>query len=47
MLLMGNNIRCARVGGSSNNGLLCGSFTLNVNNAASHANWNYGASLYY
>lgn len=42
---LGNNIRFARVGGNSDNGLLCGSFSLAVNNAVTLSNWNYGASL--
>ncbi len=37
----------ARCGGSSTNGLLCGSFTLIVNDAVSRANWHSGASLSY
>lgn len=37
----------ARVGGSSANGLLCGSFALAVHAAASPAIWDYGASLSY
>lgn len=35
------------VGGDCNNGSRCGARYLNVNNAASIANWNVGASLSY
>ena len=35
----------ARFGGSSFNGLLCGSFALNVNNVVSIVNIEYGVSL--
>ena len=37
----------ARFGGNSDNGLICGSFALNVNNAVSVSNWNFGLSLNY
>lgn len=41
---------CARVplrGGNSNNGVKDGAFYVNLNNDASNANWNIGASLTY
>ena len=34
----------AIAGGNSNNGFKCGARYLNVNNLASKANWNIGAS---
>ena len=37
----------AIVGGNSTNGLLCGPWAVNLNNAASNANWNIGASIFY
>lgn len=37
----------ARFGSNPNDGLLVGAFALNVNNAVSHSNWNYGVALSY
>ncbi len=40
-------VAVAIVGGNCNNGSKCGARYLNVNNAASNARWNIGASLSY
>jgi hypothetical protein len=37
----------ARFGSNPNDGLLVGAFALNVNNASSNSNWNYGVALTY
>lgn len=37
----------ALVGGNCNNGSNCGADYVNLNNAASNANWNIGASRFY
>lgn len=37
----------ARFGSNPNNGFLVGAFALNVNNAVSNSNWNYGVALSY
>jgi hypothetical protein len=37
----------ARFGSNPNNGLLVGVWALNVNDAVSNSNWNYGVSLNY
>ena len=39
--------RDAYRGGNSNNDAQCGAFYLNLNNTASNANWNIGASQSY
>lgn len=38
-------VRVALAGGNCNNGARCGARYLNLNNLASRANWNIGASL--
>ena len=44
---MGDGLRAPICGGNVYNGSLCGLFALNVNNAPSNSNWNYGASHSY